>query len=73
MSVVGPDSLMIGNTGVWTVSASLPDLYTDLTIDVLAPLYLPDVMTIDRISIGSVGKWIDDIHCHYLYNKQTCP
>ena len=32
------------------------DLYSDIALDVLAPLHTPGIMTIDMISVASVGK-----------------
>ena len=55
-SVIGPDSLMVGTTGVWTITTVIPDLFSRLSLDVLAPISQPGVLAIDAISIGSVGK-----------------
>lgn len=55
-SITGPDSLILGTTGVWTITSHLHDLYNDVTLDVLAPLHVPDAMSIDHISIASVGE-----------------
>lgn len=55
-SITGPDTLNVGVTGVWTITAAVHDLYSDISLDVLAPLHQPGVMSIDRISIESVGK-----------------
>ena len=60
-SITGPDTLNLGVTGVWTITAAVHDLYSDIALDVLAPLNLPDVMSIDRISVESVGKCAS--HC----------
>jgi len=55
-SVIGPDSLMVGTTGVWTITTVIPDLVSMLSLDVLSPISQPGVLAIDAISIGSVGK-----------------
>lgn len=55
-SVIGPDTLSLNNTGLWTVTAAMHDLYCDLALDILTPLDLPGVMSVDSVSISSVGK-----------------
>ncbi|XP_067932988.1 uncharacterized protein [Watersipora subatra] len=57
-SVTGPDSLMMGTSGVWTIEATIYDLYSEVALDVLAPLHLTGVMTIDSISVltDSIGE-----------------
>ncbi|XP_067932987.1 uncharacterized protein [Watersipora subatra] len=54
-SADGPAELMIGMTDVWTVTATIHDLSSTLVLDVFTPIDLPQGMSIDRVSIASVG------------------
>lgn len=56
-SLDGPDAMTVGTTAVYTITAYIHDLYADVTVDVMAPLYTPDAMSIDSIRIASVGKF----------------
>lgn len=56
-TITGPTSLNLGVTGVWTITATVYDLYSELALDVLAPLHNTGVMTIDKIAVIAVGKW----------------
>lgn len=55
--MTGPSSQTIGTTEVWTLVASINDLYSEVTVEVLAPFNQTDVMYVDRVSIESVGKY----------------
>ena len=54
-SLTGPSTLQLGTTGVWSLSAALHDLYSEVTLDVLAPIHQPGSLKIESININSVG------------------
>lgn len=56
-SLTGPSTLQLGTTAVWTLSAALHDLYSEVTLDVLAPIYQPGSLKIESINIGTVGLY----------------
>lgn len=56
ISLSGPDSLTIGDTGVFTITASIHDLFTNVTVDVYSPLHAVGVMHTERVSIADTGE-----------------
>ncbi|XP_013418610.1 uncharacterized protein LOC106179497 [Lingula anatina] len=53
--LTGPSQLYKGQTGLWTLDMTIFDLYTNVTVDVYAPLNTTATMSICRISIASAG------------------
>jgi len=65
-SAEGPDTLSVGKTGVWKVTAQIFDQYYDLFIDVFILEPESEFLSIDSISVTTIGKYGFRLGMHYL-------
>lgn len=57
---------------MWSVSATLHDLYTDVSLDVLAPVNQPGTLRIESISVGNVGELFISLISYQQMGKGHC-
>lgn len=58
--ITGPETLTVGTTGIWRITASMFELYNQVMVDVMAPLsetITSPVLNVDLISIEVIGMF----------------